>query len=315
MSTIFCVIDGMTDAAFRAADYAALSAMRLLGDVQTTPDGYDTESLTCILTLLGVKRIPRKLRGYAEARGADLAVEPSDLILRGSWFSVDPGGAIVAPANAPTARILRNGAYHWLEDYKSLVVLPGLADALDSIKTRPPYRSAGRAARDFRPEGHPAIERMFDALCTDHMVMIPWGESAPVSLEPFPQKAAVACGTNIVRGIARMLGMRLMHVPGATGDVDTDLSAKVDAAMRAADEHPFVLLHVNGADEAAHRRDPAQKYAFLQKVDALVLNRLLDSRHEIFVASDHGSDPVSGQHIGSAQPVFARAAQAFTLNV
>ena len=48
--------------------------------------------------------------------------------------------------------------------------------------------------------------------------MLLWGQSVPAALPPFPQKSAVICGKELVKGIAR-------------------------------------LLHINGADEAAHRHD------------------------------------------------------------
>ncbi len=76
----------------------------------------------------------------------------------------------------------------------------------------------------------------------------------------------------------------------------TDLDAKTEAALRAAERCPFVLLHINGADEAAHRHDSAEKETFLRRVDDRVLSRLLASEHEIMVASDHGADPKSGVH-------------------
>ena len=114
--------------------------------------------------------------------------------------------------------------------------------------------------------------------------MLLWGQSVPVALPPFPQKSAVICGKELVKGIARLLHMELFPVKGATGDVDTDLDAKTEAALRAAERCPFVLLHINGADEAAHRHD------------SRVLSRLLASEHEIMVASDHGADPESGAH-------------------
>lgn len=41
--------------------------------------------------------------------------------------------------------------------------------------------------------------------------------------------------------------------------MDTDLDAKTEAALRAAERCPFVLLHINGADEAAHRHDSAER--------------------------------------------------------
>ena len=111
-------------------------------------------------------------------------------------------------------------------------------------------------------------------------------------------------GKELVKGIARLLHMELFPVKGATGDVDTDLDAKTEAALRAAERYPFVLLHINGADEAAHRHDSAEKETFLRRVDDRVLSRLLASEHEIVVASDHGADPESGAHLGGPQPFF-----------
>ena len=81
----------------------------------------------------------------------------------------------------------------------------------------------------------------------------------------------------------------------------TDLDAKTEAALRAAERCPFVLRHINGADEAAHRHDSAEKETFLRLVDDRVLSRLLASEHEIMVASDHGADPESGAHLGGPQ--------------
>lgn len=118
----------------------------------------------------------------------------------------------------------------------------------------------------------------------------------------FPQKSAVICGKELVKGIARLLHMELFPVKGATGDVDTDLDAKTEAALRAAERCPFVLLHINGEDEAAHRHDSAEKETFLRRVDDRVFSRLLASEHEIMVASDHGADSESGAHLGGPQP-------------
>ena len=109
----------------------------------------------------------------------------------------------------------------------------------------------------------------------------------------------------LVKGIAQLLQMDLLRLPGATGDTDTDLGAKVDSALQAAQKYPFVLLHINGADEAAHRKKPMEKREFLKRVDAQVLARLITSSHRITVTSDHGTDPNTGQHLGSKQPVFA----------
>ena len=85
------------------------------------------------------------------------------------------------------------------------------------------------------------------------------------------------------------------------------MQEKTKAAISAAQNYPFVLLHINGADEAAHRKKPNEKNDFLRKVDTIVVSSLLQSGHDIYVASDHGTDPVTGQHIGNRQPMFTNA--------
>lgn len=304
MSRIFCIIDGMTDRDFQVQEYPNLAAMRQTGLVDTC-QGNTPESLGCILRLLGVKEIPGNLRGYAEALGAGIAVGEEDLIFRGSWFRLDGDGKCTVPMAAPEKLdgfgICR---YYHLEQYKSLLVLPQMALEIHKIVTYPPYACVGRRAADLYPRGCAPLEAVYGRNLEKDHCLIPWGQSVPGKLPGFPETAAVVCGTTVVRGIAKLLHMELVEVPGATGDVDTNLSGKVQAALWAAKSHTFVLLHVNGADEAAHRRDREQKKRFLQQVDQLVLSPLLRSGHEISVIADHGTDPGDGTHLDFPQPMY-----------
>ena len=306
MSKILCVIDGMTDPYFRVNNYPNLSSMRLLRHVDTT-QGQTPESLGCILRLLGTKRVPSHLRGYAEALGYGIPVNKNDLILRGSWFSLDEQGCCNVPTSAPESLPESEGHYYHLEQYKSLLVFPDMAGCIVDMVTYPPYACGGQTARTLCPKGCAVASRVFHAQLAKERCLILWGQSAPAKMVPFPQKAAVICGTPIVKGIAKLLNMTLISVSGATGDTDTNLQEKTKAAISAAQNYPFVLLHINGADEAAHRKKPNEKNDFLRKVDTIVVSSLLQSGHDIYVASDHGTDPVTGQHIGNRQPMFTNA--------
>ncbi|MDO4732218.1 MAG: hypothetical protein Q4B50_01695 [Bacillota bacterium] len=303
MSKILCIIDGMTDASFRAFDYPNLFSMRLLRYVDTT-QGKTPESLGCILRLLGVKNVPPHLRGYAEALGHGIPVEKNDLILRGSWFSLDDVGRCTVPVNAPELLSEEEGRYYHLGQYKSLLVFPGMAKYIADLLTYPPYACNGRDARILCPKGCASVSRVFQAQLTRERCLILWGQSVPAEIAAFSHEAAVICGTDIVKGIARLLHMSLIPLSGATGETDTNLQEKTAAALDAAKSYPFVLLHINGADEAAHRKDFDEKSSFLRKVDAVVLGPLLQSGHDIYAVSDHGTDPLSGQHIGEPQPLF-----------
>lgn len=304
MSKILCIIDGMTDADFRAEEYPNLSAMRLERWVDTCC-GQEPESLGCILRLLGVQKIPANFRGYVEALGNDIAVSSNDLVVRGSWFALDSRGNCIVPTKAPeNLPKTKDYRYYPLGQYKSIFVFPGMAGFVTDIITYPPYAGENMAADKMRPTGCRVLSQAFDALKEANRCMIPWGQAVSAKLSPLPQKGAAVCAAPIVKGIARMMGMELFAVSGATGDVDTDLWAKSQTALQAAKEYPFVLLHINGADEAAHRKDPEGKREFLKKVDDVVLTMLLCSGNDVYVVADHGADPVTGKHLPGKQPVF-----------
>lgn len=306
MSKILCIIDGMTDPQFDARDYPSLSSMRLERCIDTTC-GYDAESFGCILRLLGVRDVPVYSRGYAEALGAGIPVGEDDLVLRGSWYGLDAEGRCTEPVPA-LGHILGECEchYHSLGDYKSLLVFPGEGKSVRRITTYPPYDCHGKSAVQLYPQGSEAVKEVFESNLQKDRCLLLWGQSAPSSLVPLPMKAAVICHATVVKGIGHLLGMTAFDVEGATGDTDTDLTSKVRSALKAAEEFPFVLLHINGADEASHRKNPSEKAAFLRKIDELVLSELLQSEHEIVVVSDHGTDPLTGLHIAGDQPIFEK---------
>ncbi|MEG1772980.1 MAG: hypothetical protein RRY79_07240 [Clostridia bacterium] len=308
MSEILCVIDGMTDPGFRADNYHNLSRMRLKKYIQTVPNGYEAESLTCILTLLEISPIPMNIRAYVEALGAGIPVGKNDLVFRGSWVSIDNSGNCSSLTYAPN--IIRRETdsieYHSLGRYKSIILLKDMADKLKNVETHAPYRCLGQPVETLLPDGIPELTQFIKHCSTKKRILIPWGQGRSVVIPPYQKKTTVICGTDIVRGIAKILGMEIIIVTGATGDTDTDLTAKALAALRAAEDSPFVFLHINGADEAAHRRDAKTKMAFLQNVDKNVLALLIKSDHIIRVVSDHGTNPENGIHIGEKQPMYEK---------
>jgi len=110
-------------------------------------------------------------------------------------------------------------------------------------------------------------------------------------------------------GCARLLGATLVVPPGATGDVDTDLHAKANAAVDAIERGARrVVVHVGAPDEAAHRRDARAKVAALEALDAALLAPLSDAiahaRGTLAVCPDHGTDPLDGTHDAGAVPAL-----------
>lgn len=121
------------------------------------------------------------------------------------------------------------------------------------------------------------------------------------------RSVAVVCAPGAAAGCARLLGARVVIPQGATGDVDTDLEAKVRAVRGAlAEGAQRVVVHVGGPDEAAHRRDGRAVVAALERMDAELLAPLRDvvaaAAGHLAVCPDHGTDPRTGAHDGGPVP-------------
>ena len=129
-----------------------------------------------------------------------------------------------------------------------------------------------------------------------------------VPLERGGEKLDVVCvgGDRTVLGIASWLGARIVTQPGMTANLDTDIALKLKAAVRAMDKADLVVVHLKGADIAAHDQRPDLKVAFLEQVDralADLVDRCKD-RWRLAVAGDHATLSESGQHAADPLPVL-----------
>lgn len=123
-----------------------------------------------------------------------------------------------------------------------------------------------------------------------------WGEGAPRTLPDFNAqfgyKGAVVSAVPLVKGIARLTGLSAPDIPGATGLLNTDYEAKVNAAMRLFGEgYDFVLLHVEAPDELSHDGDLRGKLEAISRLDARIvlpmLEKLTGRDHRVMLMPDH----------------------------
>jgi 2,3-bisphosphoglycerate-independent phosphoglycerate mutase len=121
-----------------------------------------------------------------------------------------------------------------------------------------------------------------------------------------PLRLVCISGDRTILGIASWLGARTVSRDEMTANLDTDLDSKFTLAGEALRRNDLVVVHVKGADIAAHDRRPELKAEFLEKVDA-ALGRLIE-RHQgklrVAVASDHATLSESGQHAADPLPVL-----------
>ena len=324
MAAIFCIIDGMTDEQWSEIQnemrcWKQAGQQGAVGFLQTTPPGQSADSVGCILRLLGHTGTQTgACRGWIEALGCDIPFAADDLLLRASWVTLDEQccstGLAEFPLEAPAVE--QGICYYSLGGYKAMLVLQHGASWLPQLRTCTPHQHFGASADVLLPKGIEALTAYIKKYCTAEQILIPWGQACAGSIPAFSRQAVLLAGCSTALGIGRALHIPVQRPPGATGDVDTDLSAKAAAALQAAERYPLVILHINGADEAGHRKNRAEKRAFLQQVDAVVFAQLLQSNHALLFTADHGCSPKTGSHLSNLQPfVLAGTEQKGNLGV
>lgn len=132
----------------------------------------------------------------------------------------------------------------------------------------------------------------------------------PAGLRPpriLDARTVVIGAPGAATGLGALMGARTITPAGATGRPGSDLRAKRSAALAAlAGGAQRVVVHVGGADEAAHARDPHAKAAVLRAADVELIGPLAQvvgaRRGRLQVGPDHGCDPRSGEHVGGPVP-------------
>lgn len=107
-----------------------------------------------------------------------------------------------------------------------------------------------------------------------------WGPGNPPALPSFEseykRRAAMVAAAESARGLARLAGMRVADVPGATGGYRTDYAAKAACALKLIEEFDLVVVHVASPAEAGLAGDAERKVAALSDIDAMVVAPLFE---------------------------------------
>ncbi len=185
----------------------------------------------------------------------------------------------------------------------------------------PPHDITGKPVKEFLPKGEIGkkyLELMEKSaiLLKDHPVNIErikkgkrpanslwfWGEGTKPSLQNFERKFGVKGGmisaVDLLKGVGKLTGMKVIDVEGATGNYDTNFKGKANACLDALKNGlDFVYVHMEAPDECGHHGDLKQKIYSIEQIDGVVKTvveglREMGEEFAILIAPDHPT-PIS----------------------
>ncbi|MFH1785828.1 MAG: 2,3-bisphosphoglycerate-independent phosphoglycerate mutase [Candidatus Micrarchaeota archaeon] len=126
---------------------------------------------------------------------------------------------------------------------------------------------------------------------------------APSFYERFGLLGACIAGGALYRGVASFMGMDIIMVAGDTGDKDTDLEAKANATVKAAEKYDFIFLHIKMCDSFSHDGDFEGKKKALEKIDKII-PILEKTNAAIILTGDHSTPCSLKKHSGHEVPIL-----------
>ena len=142
-------------------------------------------------------------------------------------------------------------------------------------------------------------------------IIIPRGAGAVPHVQPFGEKyglkAVCIAETGLIKGIGKIAGMDLVDIDGATGGIDTNLENIQNGILETASkDYDFLLINVDGADEAGHDGQMEEKVKFIEKADSIV-GEIMKLEDVYFILTADHSTPISVMdHTGDPVPLVIK---------
>jgi 2,3-bisphosphoglycerate-independent phosphoglycerate mutase len=139
-----------------------------------------------------------------------------------------------------------------------------------------------------------------------------WAEGTTPELPGFNKKYAktgsLISAVPLCRGIAKLIGLEVIIVDGATGELHTNYEGKVNAAINELKKKDFVTVHIEAPDECTHNGDLKGKIQAIEWFDSRVVSKLHEKLSEsgmdykMLIMSDHRTLIATRGHDGGPVP-------------
>jgi 2,3-bisphosphoglycerate-independent phosphoglycerate mutase len=303
-----------------------LAARGEMGKVRTIPSHFPKGSDVAILSVLGYS--PSRYytgRGFIEALNQGIEISPSETAFRCNLVTVEQGimkdysaGHISTQEAKKIISFLNKSIsgegikFSAGVSFRNILVVSG---KYKKITCTPPHDFLNQPLKNFLPHGrgshllrklieeskkvlenHPVnVLRRKKNLPSANMIW-PWApgvKKTPPSFEKkYQLRGAVIAGVDLINGLGRWLGLKVIKVKGATGYLDTNYRGKVEAALKALKKLDFVFVHIEAPDETGHSGQLKLKLQAIEDFDRKVIGPLLEGLEEfpaykIMVLPDH----------------------------
>ena len=121
--------------------------------------------------------------------------------------------------------------------------------------------------------------------------------------EKYNLSSCCIAGAGLYKGLGVLMGMDLIDVPGATGMLDTNVEAKIQAAKEEISKYDFVFVHIKPTDIFGENGDFLGKKDFIEKIDRAI-DSLEDTGATICVTADHATPCATKDHSADPVPVL-----------
>ena len=254
-----------------------------------------SDASTMLLANLGydIRKI-KPARGVLEAIGAGLKVKNGYLCARTNFAVVDRNWVIKdlrANRIKDTKRLERkiNQIKFYVPfkfkstiGYRGVLVFYGkFSDKMpvpDPHKVGAKVRKSSRMLNDFMAAVYLALK----GEKANFLRIRGLGSRVP-SVRKFPIKAVAVTGLEINKGIARLIGMKVIDTPE---DVPNELTLKNRPIKKALKDYDFIFVHFKNTDEPGHDGDYREKVRQIEATDRF-LGGLDLSNKTVIVTSDH----------------------------
>ncbi len=313
----------------------------ILGLVRTVPLGMEPNSDCACMSVLGYDpRVFYRGRAAIEARSMGISIDEGDVVFRcnlvairdGKMWSYSSGYISTDEAQALIAALKESLGSDEVQffpgvSYRHVLKLKGHEDTL-LAKCTPPHDIPGKPIADLLPRGSGSevlrdLMARSEAVLGEHPVNkerrargdIPattiwlfWGSGQLPDMPAFRQvygvDAAMTSGVDLLGGLAQMVGMDVLDIPGVTAGQDNDYVAQAVGALNTLGKHDLVVIHIEAPDEAAHDASIDDKIEAIQRIDSEVVSRLRSWGGDLrlLVMPDHPTPIPVRTHTGDPVP-------------